>query len=143
MEQSFLAWVRGRVRKLPQVAVGIGDDAAVLDWPSDQQMVTCVDTITDGVDFVLADHALADIGHKAIAVNLSDIAAMGARPTAALIAISLPEHGATETAAGVYDGILATADRYGVAIAGGDITCYDGPLSISITLIRFSMTLFT
>ncbi|WP_417750004.1 thiamine-phosphate kinase [Rosistilla oblonga] len=135
MEQSFLAWLRGRQRLLPQVAVGIGDDAAVIDWPQSRQLVTSVDTIVDGVDFLLDQHSPAAIGHKALAVNLSDLAAMAADPVAALVAISLPNENATQVAAAVYEGILATAAGFGVAISGGDITCYDGPLAISITII--------
>ncbi|QDV67221.1 Thiamine-monophosphate kinase [Rosistilla carotiformis] len=135
MEQSFLAWLRGRQRDLPQVAVGIGDDAAILDWPSSRQLVTSVDTIVDGVDFLLDKHSLASIGHKALAVNLSDMAAMAADPVAVLVAISLPNQQATQVAAGIYEGILATAAEFGVAISGGDITVYDGPLAISITII--------
>ncbi|QDS87029.1 Thiamine-monophosphate kinase [Rosistilla ulvae] len=135
MEQSFLAWLRGRQRSLPQVAVGIGDDAAVVDWPHSRQLVTSVDTIVDGVDFLLDQHSLAAIGHKALAVNLSDMAAMAADPVAALVAISLSNENATQTAAGIYEGILETAAEFGVAISGGDITCYDGPLAISITII--------
>lgn len=135
MEQSFLAWLRGRLRSLPQVAVGIGDDAAVIDWPASRQLVTSVDTIVDGVDFLLDEHSLAAIGHKALAVNLSDMAAMAADPVAALVAISLPNENATQIAAGVYEGILKTAAEFGVAISGGDITCYAGPLAISTTIM--------
>lgn len=134
MEQSFLAWLRGRQRSLPQVAVGIGDDAAVIDW-NGKQVVSCVDTITDAVDFLSDEHSLADIGHKALAVNLSDLAAMAADPVSALVALSLPSENATQTASGVFEGILKTAAEYSLAISGGDITCYEGPLSISITLI--------
>ena len=135
MEQSFLAWLKGRVRQLPGVAVGIGDDAAILDLPAEQQLIASTDAIIDQVDFVLGEHSLSDIGYKAMAINLSDIAALGGTATAALVTLSLPNRRATETAAGVYEGILEAAQRYGVAIAGGDISVYDGPLSISITLL--------
>ncbi len=135
MEQSFLAWLKGRVRQLPAVAVGIGDDAAILDVPTEQQLVASTDAIIDQVDFVLGEHSLSDIGYKAMAINLSDIAAMGGTATAALVTLSLPNRSATETAAGVYEGILSAAQQYGVAIAGGDISVYDGPLSITITML--------
>ena len=84
MEQSFLAYLRGRTRSLPQVEVGIGDDAAILalgEGPLKQ--VACTDQIIDGVDFLSESQPLASVGYKSIAINLSDIAAMGATPTAA------------------------------------------------------------
>jgi thiamine-monophosphate kinase len=135
MEQSFLAWLRGRVRELPSVTVGIGDDAAVIDMAPGKQLIATTDTIIDGVDFVFGEHSLRDIGYKSIAVNLSDIAAMGATPTSALVTLSLPSQDATRTAAGVYEGILDCCKRFQVAIAGGDISVYEGPLSISVTML--------
>jgi thiamine-monophosphate kinase len=135
VEQSFLAYLRGRCRGLPQVAVGIGDDAAIWDFPAGQQLVACTDQIIDGVDFRSAEHSLADVGYKALAINLSDIAAMGAEPTAALVTLALPKPAATQTAGQVYEGILAAAAEFQVAIAGGDLSTYHGPLSISITLL--------
>lgn len=159
MEQSFLAYLRGRCRSLPQVSVGIGDDAAIIDPPSFQtdrpeptcnqptcnqpvshQVVACTDQIIDGVDFLsdgLADsgYSLADVGYKAMAINLSDIAAMGAQPKSALVTLSLPKSNATRIAGEVYEGIFEAAQKYGVAIAGGDLSTYDGPLAISVTLL--------
>lgn len=134
MEQSFLAYLRGRCRSLPQVAVGIGDDAAVIRPPSDS-LIVCTDQIIEGVDFQLNEHSLGDVGFKSMAINLSDIAAMGATPTAALVTLSLPKQGATRIAGEVYEGILEAAAAFGVAIAGGDISTYSGPLAISVTLI--------
>ncbi|QEG42090.1 thiamine-phosphate kinase [Roseimaritima ulvae] len=135
MEQSFLAWLRGRQRDLPQVDVGIGDDAAVLTPRPGVQTVIASDGIVDGVDFLCDQHSLADIGRKSVAINLSDMAAMGAVPTAILVNLSLPEQAATQTAAGVYEGILAICAEHQLAIAGGDITVYDGPLAISVTIL--------
>ena len=97
MEQSFLAYLRGRCRHLPQVAVGIGDDAAVLD-PIVGQRVICTDQIIDGVDFDFQQHSLHDVGYKAMAVNLSDLAAMGAVPESALVTLALPRENATRIA---------------------------------------------
>jgi len=135
MEQSFLAWLRGRVRHLPGVAVGIGDDAAIIDVPAGHQLVATTDTIIDNVDFVSGEHSPADIGFKAMAINLSDIAAMGGTATSALVTLALPTNRATQTAAGVYEGILEAAERFGVSISGGDLSVYDGPLSITITML--------
>lgn len=136
MEQSFLAYLRGRTRSLPQVDVGIGDDAAILsvgDGPLKQ--VACTDQIIDGVDFLSKSQPLASIGYKSIAINLSDVAAMGATPTAALVTLALPAGDATEIAGEVYEGILEACQQYNIAIAGGDLSTHDGPLSISVTLL--------
>lgn len=140
MEQSFLAWLKGRSSGLPQVRVGIGDDAAVMDWTSPEggagdQLVVSTDQIADGLDFLLAEHSLEAIGRKAVLVNLSDMAAMAARPVAIFVTLSLPREASTQTAAGVYEGILAVAQEYELPIAGGDITVYDGPLAISVMII--------
>lgn len=141
VEHSFLAYLRGRCRSLPTVPVGIGDDAAVLD-PVQGQQVVCTDQIIDGVDFLSTElqaatskHSLADVGYKSMAVNLSDIAAMGATPNAALVTLALPHHHATRIAGEVYEGILEAAAEFRVAIAGGDLSTHDGPLSISVTLL--------
>lgn len=134
MEQSFLAYLRGRTRGLPQVAVGIGDDAAVLTNAT-AETIACADQIIDGVDFSSGDHDLSDIGYKAMAINLSDIAAMGAIPDSALVTLALPKQNATQIAGAVYEGIIEAAKQFNVAIAGGDLSTYDGPLAISITLL--------
>ncbi|MEM6978087.1 MAG: thiamine-phosphate kinase [Planctomycetota bacterium] len=137
MEQSFLAYLRGRTRRLPQVAVGIGDDAAVIDLPSGGpcQQIVCADQIIDGVDFLATEHAGRDIGFKAMAINLSDIAAMGGVPRSAIVTLTLPNENATEIAGQVYEGILEAAQKYNVAIAGGDLSTYNGPLAINITML--------
>ena len=135
MELSFLAYLRGRCRNLPQVPVGIGDDAAILSCGVGQQQVACTDQIIDGVDFLSDEHELALVGYKAMAVNLSDVAAMGANAKSALVTLTLPKEGATKIAGEVYEGILEAAAKFEVAIAGGDISTYDGPLAISVTLI--------
>ena len=134
MEQSFLAYLRGRTRGLPQVDVGIGDDAAVVKSYGDQTIV-CTDQIIDGVDFLADSHDLKDIGYKAMAVNLSDIAAMGAIPDTAVVTLALPKESATRIAGQVYEGIIEAADQFRVAIAGGDLSTYNGPLAVSITLL--------
>jgi thiamine-monophosphate kinase len=140
MEQSFLAYLRGRCRDLHQVAIGIGDDAAIVNPKPDHQLVWCTDQIIDGVDFVAANDSLADVGYKSMAINLSDIAAMGAKPDAALVTLALPKQSATQIAGDVYQGILEAAAEFDVAIAGGDLSTYDGPLSINVTLLGYVTT---
>ncbi len=111
------------------VLLGIGDDAAVLRITEGMDLVTCVDTLVAGVHFLPATPAW-DLGWKSLAVNLSDLAAMGARPNWAQLALTLPN----SEPAFVRDfmqGFLALAQREGVALVGGDTTC--GGLAISVT----------
>ena len=135
METEFLRWLSERLPPHPNLRLGAGDDAAVLDLGTRPECVVTVDLITDGVDFHLAETSLARIGRKALAINLSDLAAMAARPLAAVVALALPRTGALDVAIGIYEGILPLAERYQTAIAGGDTNTWDGPLAISLTLI--------
>lgn len=115
------------------VVLGIGDDAALLRPPSGMELVAALDTLVAGVHFPL-DTDAESIGHKALAVNLSDLAAMGAEPAWALLGLTLPE--ADERwLAGFARGFFALAREYGVALVGGDTT--RGPLSISVQVQGF------
>lgn len=123
MEQSFLAYLRGRCRSLPQVNIGIGDDAAVFA-PPPGELVVCTDQIIDGVDFrsdelTAAGEGLASVGYKSVAINLSDLAAMGATPHSILVTLSLPREDATRIAGDVYEGILEAASEFQLAIEIG------------------------
>lgn len=113
------------------VILGIGDDGAVLAIPPGEHLVAAVDTLQSGVHFPEGT-APAAIGHKALAVNLSDLAAMGARPAWALLALSLP---APDEAwlAQFAEGFGALAAASGTALVGGDLT--RGPLSVSVTVL--------
>ena len=134
MENEFVSWLRDRVSSHPSVPVGIGDDAALVDVPSGRCVVT-VDMLTDGVDFELAKVGPRRVGRKALAVNLSDIAAMAAKPVAAFVSIVLPREGGLALARGLFEGIADLASQFGVALAGGDTNSWDGALAISITLL--------
>ena len=134
MEQSFVAWLRSVCPDHPALSVGLGDDAAVLELAGGRLVVT-TDLLTEGVDFLLAEHDPRRIGHKALAVNLSDLAAMAARPLAALISVALPTAGADRLARELLAGILPLAQRHGLAIAGGDTNTWNGGLVISITAL--------
>lgn len=110
------------------VALGIGDDAALLRVPAGQELVVTVDTLVAGVHFPL-DTAPDDLGHKALAVNLSDIAAMGAIPAWATLALTLPAADRDWLQA-FCTGFFALADAHEVQLVGGDTT--RGPLSITV-----------
>lgn len=135
MESAFLAWLRQRLPPDPRLRLGPGDDAAVLRLGDGAECVATVDVVTDGVDFDLSRDAPRRVGRKALAVNLSDLAAMAARPLAALVGLVLPRQGGLTLAQELYEGLLPLAEQYGVAIAGGDTNAWDGRLVVSITLL--------
>ena len=113
------------------VRLGIGDDAAVLEIPAGQQLVAATDTLNAGIHFPV-DTLPYDIGYKCLAVNLSDLAAMGATPHWALLSLSLPE--ADPDWLGSFTaGFRSLAQPFGVALVGGDTT--RGPLSVSLTAL--------
>jgi thiamine-monophosphate kinase len=113
------------------VELGIGDDAAVLCVPQGEELVVAVDTIVEGRHFPLQSDPRS-IGHRALAVNLSDMAAMGAQPRWALLALTIPaaEEQWLEAFAG---GLLALADQYEVELVGGDTTA--GALTVSVQIL--------
>jgi thiamine-monophosphate kinase len=127
-----------RIRELTaqprdDVRIGIGDDAAVLAVPHGQELVVAIDTLVDGVHF---PHGTApvDIGWKALAVNLSDLAAMGATPAWALLALTLPDADPIFVD-GFAEGFSRLAQPHRLALVGGDTT--RGPLSISVAVHGF------
>ena len=115
----------------PGVVVGIGDDAAVLRLPPDTELVAAVDTLVAGRHFPEGTDARS-IGHRALAVNLSDLAAMGATPAWATLALTMPSVDVAwmeRFCAGFWD----LADAHGVALVGGDTT--RGPLTVSVQIM--------
>ena len=135
MEQQLIDWLREQLPAHPRVRLGIGDDAAVLAWGQQAGCVVTTDLLTEGVDFLLPQDDPLRIGRKALAVNLSDLAAMAARPVAAVVSLALPRHGAQELGLALYRGILPLAAEFELPIAGGDTNTWDGPLVISVTAI--------
>jgi thiamine-monophosphate kinase len=135
MEAELISWLRKRLPSHPLLRLGPGDDAAVLRLGQIEQCVMTVDLLSDHVDFELAEIDPHRIGRKALAVNLSDLAAMASRPLAGVVALVLPRQGGMDLAVALYEGLLPLAERYDVAIAGGDTNSWDGPLAISITLL--------
>lgn len=115
----------------PGLRLGIGDDAALLDLPAGETLAVTTDTLVAGRHFP-ADATAADIAWKALAVNLSDLAAMGARPLGVTLALTLPEVDEAWLA-DFSTGFFALADAHGVPLIGGDTT--RGPLSITVTAL--------
>lgn len=118
----------------PDVRIGIGDDAAVLERINDS-LVLSVDMLGEGVDFIFGEVDLRLIGRKSIAVNLSDLAAMAAVPIGVLVAVSLPKTGAFELAEKLYEGMNGLLEEYSIPMIGGDTNTWNGGLVISVTAI--------
>ncbi|WP_442576002.1 thiamine-phosphate kinase [Microbacterium sp. F51-2R] len=129
--------LRGILSRLaPSTApVGPGDDAAVLAAP-DGRVVVTTDTLVHGPDFRLAWSSAFDLGWKSAAVNLADIAAMGARPTALLVALAMPDDTRISFVRGLADGLRAACDALapGCVVEGGDLTVSD-TLTIAVTAL--------
>ncbi len=132
-ERALIARITSRLATPPWVAVGPGDDAAVIEPVRGAFDVLTTDALVDGIHFDLRFTPPDAVGHRALAVNLSDLAAMGAEPRAALLSLLLPD--ALDVAAldGIVDGLLALAGRYRVALVGGNITRTTGPLTVDVT----------
>ncbi|KZC35466.1 MULTISPECIES: thiamine-phosphate kinase [Rhodanobacter] len=115
------------------VRLGIGDDAAVLAVPAGKELAVAIDTLVEGVHFPRGT-APMDIGWKALAVNLSDLAAMGASPAWALLALTMPSAD-TAFVEGLAEGFARLAQPHRLALVGGDTT--RGPLTISVAVHGF------
>lgn len=132
-EFDLIERIRRRAAVRDDVVLGIGDDAAIVQVPAGKQLVIAADTLNRGIHFP-DNTAPADIGWKALAVNLSDLAAMGAEPAWCTLSLSLPT-GDMEWVDAFLDGFLELATRHRIALIGGDTT--RGPLSVSVTVHGF------
>lgn len=133
-EHQLIAWLRGRFPAGgADVVLGIGDDAAVLRAPRGELLVQTTDALVDGVHVdtrLLAPHA---IGRRAVAVNLSDLAAMGARPAWLLLSLVLPATLPLAHFEAIVEGVRDEADRWQATVVGGNITRTAGPLVVDVT----------
>lgn len=134
-EFDLIARIRARAVATARddIVLGIGDDAALLRVPPDQLLVVATDTLNAGVHFPV-DTAPGDLGWKALAVNLSDLAAMGAQPAWCTLSLSLPE-GDPAWIDAFLDGFLPLAAKHGMALVGGDTT--RGAVSVCVTVHGF------
>jgi thiamine-monophosphate kinase len=133
-EHALLARILARLpRPSSSVLVGPGDDAAVLAPVRNERLVVTTDAVVEGVHFNRAYSTPADIGHKALAVNLSDLAAMGATPRWALLSLVLPGSWPVADVEDLVDGLAALAGRHGVSVVGGNITRTDASLVVDVT----------
>jgi len=140
MEAEFHRWLREHVPAHARAPLGLSDDAALLSLAGRADLIVTTDLLSDGVDFRLENDDPRRVGRKALAVNLSDLAAMAARPLAAVVAIALPRAGCgsrtpLDLAIALYEGLLPLAMEFDVALAGGDTNTHDGPLVLSVTAL--------
>ena len=119
-EVRLIARLARRLAAAPSVRVGIGDDAAVLRGPGGTLLLFASDMIVEGVHFLRGRVQAPAIGWKALASNISDIAAMGGLPRWAVVSLGLPRTTPVRFVDGLYAGLSRCARRYGVAIVGGD-----------------------
>lgn len=135
-EFGFIDKICARFAELPLNGFeGIGDDCAVLPVADGDALLFTADLLNEGVHFLRRATSARELGGKALAVNLSDIAAMGGRPVATLLSLALPPD-AGETWAGEFmEGYRALSERYGVALVGGDTTRSGQGITINVTAI--------
>ncbi|MGF7036185.1 thiamine-monophosphate kinase [Paenibacillus mucilaginosus] len=117
------------------VVTGIGDDAAVVEVTAGRQLILTCDTMTDTTHFTPVTMRDRDIGFKAMASAVSDVAAMGGTPRFALVSLSMPRSYPVERVHSLYEGLYDCANRFGVVVAGGDTTSSSGGLTVSVSVI--------
>jgi thiamine-monophosphate kinase len=122
-------------RRTPSVIQGIGDDAAVIISRAGQWTVLTTDLLTEGIHFDLRTATMADIGFRAAAANLSDVAAMGATPQYLLVALAIPSTGSRQHVLQLYRGMMAACRPHHVQLIGGDTSASGGGWFLSLTLI--------
>lgn len=134
-EFGFINRIKSKVPDNPGVTLGIGDDAAVTTLTPGMMLLTTTDMLAEGVHFDLAWHDPACLGRKSLAVNLSDIAAMGGIPRYALLSLAIPVELNLEFIESFMSGFLEQANRFGVTLIGGDTSASKSGFVISVTLI--------
>lgn len=138
-EFGVIARITAGLPKSPDVIAGVGDDAAVLDIGGNEVLVATCDALVEDTHFRLRSTNPQDIGRRALAVNLSDIAAMGARPRFALISLLMPPTLDVAVLDAIYAGLREEAAQFDVALVGGNIARNAERLIIDITLLGTAM----
>lgn len=134
-EFDFIRWVRSQQKPGELVQLPAGDDLAVLKWPSEELLLVGVDQVLDGVHFDSALHAPRAIGRKAMNRNLSDCAAMGCLPAAALVTVTAHQGTPLAYLKELYTGIREAGEVHGCDIVGGDTGSWEGKLIVTVTIL--------
>ncbi len=144
-EFDLIEWIRAQIGPSPQVVLGIGDDCAAVNIPEGKLALLTTDMLVEGVHYRPGKTTPAQVGRKALARGLSDIAAMAGEPLAVLVAIAAPSHVSISYLQEVFRGLLTASDAWGVPVVGGDVSVASLPLTITVTAIgageRRSLTL--
>ena len=134
-EFDLIARIRRQAAASPRVPLGIGDDCALVSHARSAGTLVAADMLLEGRHFTIETASPGLIGRKALAVNLSDMAAMAGRPVAAVVSVAHHRGYGFEFAEELHAGLNGMADEFGVAIAGGDTNSWDGPLVVGVTLL--------
>ena len=122
-------------KRQPTTVLGVGDDAAIIETGGNEQLVVSTDMLVEGIHFDFAYTPLKHLGYKAVAVNVSDICAMNARPQQITVSIAISNRFSVEALDELYAGIYAACETYGVDLVGGDTTSSNKGLYISVTAL--------
>ena len=136
-EQTFIKEIKELAERLPpddQVLLQLGDDAAAIYPSPEHALLVSTDALVEHVHFNLSHCAPKEVGQKALAVNLSDIAAMGGRPLGFTVSLSIPQRRSQGFIGKFYQGLLQMAELYEVTLLGGDTCSSPGPIFVNITI---------
>ncbi len=137
-ESSLLKAFRERAPGHPWVSIGPGHDAAVIEWKADNDAAFKIDSVVEGVHFVLNGEGAAapeQVGWKAVARAMSDIAAVGFEPVAVAAAVAIRSDITEDFALRMFDGLADCCRRFGCAVAGGDISATGGPVTVAVSAV--------
>lgn len=134
-EFDLIRWIQSQCPVPPQGLLSIGDDTAILPPQPGRELLLATDMLMEGTHFTFPPATPELAGRKALAVNLSDIAAMAGEPHAALVSLALPHSRGGEFAKAVMQGLIDLAAEFQTTVIGGDTNSWDGPLVINVALV--------
>ena len=134
-EFELIEWIRSQGGTSHSNLLGIGDDTAILQPSANSELLLATDMLMEGTHFTFPPATPELAGRKALAVNLSDLAAMGGTPHSALVSLALPRSRGSEFAKSVMQGVMQLAAEFETQLAGGDTNSWDGPLVINVAII--------